>query len=477
MAEKKQSEKTVAEEPKAEAKKEPKLNGLLKMVKNLEAQLRQEMKYRKEHTANWKRFAKTHFGSESDGTCGRGSIQMLVFAFAFVLLTSLAAFGLNILTWYDGDSVYGTIHFRAGGGVCTMTVDKVVCDNLIVSEDISVQDVILNDLTVAGLATVAETLGVTGVATFTATPVCLNGLTVGTNATVGGTLGVTGVATFTATPVCLDGLTVGTNATVGGTLVVTGNLTAGNLSTTTDSVTGNFYIATNLTVTGTVASVGVLTCTAESVHNGGLDTKYVTVDAEAGVDVKSAGGLALGTNIATSVIIAKTAVNTDILGTLSVDEVATFDAESVHSLGIDAMYITVDPTDIGLDAKTAGTLAIGTNIANAIDIGKTTEITTIKGLLNVDEVASFDVSPTVLTRYALLSKDGTTQYTTEHGTCTNSEEITFTTVFSAVPQIFLTYQEDAGADTLAEASSVDATNFTCIAVNSKSVAWMAIGAK
>jgi len=58
---------------------------------------------------------------------------------------------------------------------------------------------------------------------------------------------------------------------------------------------------------------------------------------------------------------------------------------------IDATAITVD-AGAGIDVKSAGTLDIGVLTADAVDIGKTTEITTIKGLLNVDEAATFDIT-------------------------------------------------------------------------------------
>lgn len=126
---------------------------------------------------------------------------------------------------------------------------------------------VVNNATIRTNATIGGTLAVTGVATLVSTPVLRNGLTVQTNATIGGTLTVTGVTTLVSTPVLQNGLTVQTNATVGGTLSVT----------------------------------GVASFTAESVHNGGVDADYITTDAGLGIDAKTAGKLAVGTNTATSI--------------------------------------------------------------------------------------------------------------------------------------------------------------------------------
>lgn len=66
----------------------------------------------------------------------------------------------------------------------------------------------------------------------------------------------------------------------------------------TDAVGDN-----NLKVDGTFTQVGVATFTAESVHNGGIDANYITVDAAAGIDTKTAGELKIGAATATSVTI------------------------------------------------------------------------------------------------------------------------------------------------------------------------------
>ena len=99
-------------------------------------------------------------------------------------------------------------------------------------------------------------------------------------------------------------LTVSGAGTVGGALDVTGAATVGD----------------------TLAVTGVATFTAEAVFNLGLDADFITVDAGAGIDNKTAGALMVGASTATSVEIADTGVATDIQGTLSVDQAAVFDS-------------------------------------------------------------------------------------------------------------------------------------------------------
>jgi len=83
----------------------------------------------------------------------------------------------------------------------------------------------------------------------------------------------------------------------------------------------------------------------------------------------------------------------------------------------------------------------------------------------------------IQTRKTVLGPDNTDILVVESGTCTNGETVAFTTAFGATPQVFVTYQEDAGADTVCEAASVTTTNFACQAAVAKSCAWLAIGQK
>lgn len=133
----------------------------------------------------------------------------------------------------------------------------------------------------------------------------------------------------------------------------------GAASVTTLSASG----AANLQ--STLAVAGVATFTAESVHNGGIDTDYVTVDAAAGIDTKTAGTLKVGESTATKVEIADTAVSTDVEGPL----VAKEDIQSDE-----------------LDAETATTLLIGKATATAVTIGASDITTAIAGPLTAPRV-------------------------------------------------------------------------------------------
>jgi hypothetical protein len=248
--------------------------------------------------------------------------------------------------------------------------------------------------------------------------------TITSNATVGGTLAVTGVATFTAESVHdggidADGITVdagdGIDVKSAGTLLV-GDTTATKVEIsvagvetevqgTLDVIQAADFDAA-ITAGSTLAVTGVATFTAESVHNAGIDSDYITVDAGEGIDTKTAGTLEIGVLTANQINVGITAVETDILGTLNVTEAASFDAavvadttlgvtgvatfteESVHNLGIDSDYITVD-AGAGIDTKTAGTLLVGAATANKIEVGLTAVETEIQGTLDCVEGVTF----------------------------------------------------------------------------------------
>lgn len=92
------------------------------------------------------------------------------------------------------------------------------------------------------------------------------------------------------------------------------------------------------------------------------------------------------------------------------------------------------------------------------------------------KVTSDDIESS--SRNVVISKDATTIYAIESGTCTNGQTVTFTTAFSSgTPVVILTYQEDAGVDTVCEATSITTTNFACQAAVAKDVGWMAMGVK
>ena len=135
--------------------------------------------------------------------------------------------------------------------------------------------------------------------------------------------------------------------------------------------TGDATLTGDLTITGdglNAAGDLLITPAGGQVHiNGGLDV--------GGTSAVADNSIAVG-------------------GTAAIVGVATFTAESVHNLGIDADYITVDEDGAGIDTKAAGTLAVGALTADKIEIGLTTIETEIQGTLQVVEAAQFDAVAT-----------------------------------------------------------------------------------
>lgn len=80
-------------------------------------------------------------------------------------------------------------------------------------------------------------------------------------------------------------------------------------------------------------------------------------------------------------------------------------------------------------------------------------------------------------KYAAVGSDATTGLMIQTGTCTNGQTVTFSPVFGGTPIVVGNYTVDAGADTVIEFTSTDATNTTCAAAAAKVINWVAIGAR
>jgi len=134
--------------------------------------------------------------------------------------------------------------------------------------------------------------GLTGTHTnYNCAAATIGAATIQTNATVGGTLGVTGVATFTATPVCSGNLKV-TGAITSATAAVTGaaavgtTLSVGTTATAADLVATNSVDTQSLVVdvsaaVGTTLSVGTTATAADLVATNSIDTQSLVVDTTA----------------------------------------------------------------------------------------------------------------------------------------------------------------------------------------------------
>lgn len=260
---------------------------------------------------------------------------------------------------------------------------------MLFQSDITTEDTLATKITVtsAGAVTLNSTLAVTGVATLTAIPVLNGGLDVNEDVDIDfdatdeefaiessapGSI-VSRVYANSANPstTTLLSLDFSANSDADGTYLTCRDNSAGD---TVFSVgeDGNTVVAGTLAVTGASTLTGVATFTAESIHDLGIDADYITVDAAAGIDTKSAGALLVGAATATSIEIGDTAVTTDIQGPLTV----------------------LGSTGAGIDAAGATALFIGEATATSVSIGASDIDTTILGPLNVLEATGKGIDTT-----------------------------------------------------------------------------------
>jgi len=113
-------------------------------------------------------------------------------------------------------------------------------------------------------------------------------------------------------------------------LTIVGDLTASNITTTTEAVAGHFGVTSNFTVGGTATITGALAAAA-------ADVDSVTTDAGAGLDTQAAGTLLLGAVTADKVEIADAGVDTevqgdfDVLGNVTITSNTTFTGFSIDT--------------------------------------------------------------------------------------------------------------------------------------------------
>ncbi|MBT5345996.1 hypothetical protein HOK96_03045, partial [bacterium] len=277
--------------------------------------------------------------------------------------------------------------------------------------------------------------------TLTVSTLSPTNITVTDNATVGGTLGVTGIATFTAQSVHTGGLQSGGNVVsdtdstdnLGTSSVRWANVytdsigdsgqtldvgattmsfdaastidTSGNNALAVNTGTANLNITAgtvavtgNETVSGTLGVTGVGTFTAQSVHSAGLQSggnvvsdtdstddigttsiRWANVYTDSIGDTGQALTVTAGANNVnvTAGTVAVTG-NETVSGTLGVTGVGTFTAQSVHSAGLQSGGNVVSDTDSTDNLGTAAvrwanvyTDSIGDS-AQTLDVGATT---------------------------------------------------------------------------------------------------------
>lgn len=163
------------------------------------------------------------------------------------------------------DTANGTL--KIGGTKITATAVQINSIQTQVATN-ATTDATCSNLTVAGAATIAETLGVTGATTLGSTlnvagaAVITGAVTQVGAATLKSTLNVAGAATITGTVAAVNA------ATVGGTLGVTGNTTLTGTLTTTGAVTqvGAATLKGTLNVAGASTFTGAVTQVATPVY-------------------------------------------------------------------------------------------------------------------------------------------------------------------------------------------------------------------
>ncbi|MHC4616256.1 MAG: hypothetical protein ACYTEQ_00745 [Planctomycetota bacterium] len=117
----------------------------------------------------------------------------------------------------------------------------------------------------------------------------------------------------------------------------------------------------NAKIVGTLDQVGVATFTAESVHNGGIDADYITTDAAAGIDTKTAGTLPVGASTANRVELADAAVITDIEGPVVL-------SEEVNLVGTALNVTNAQPVTVEQGAYVLNGIGQADNFTNTITL-------------------------------------------------------------------------------------------------------------
>ncbi len=247
----------------------------------------------------------------------------------------------------------------------TLSATNVTSSGTIQAEQLTTTD----DLTVSGLATIGETLGVTGVATFTAQSVHNGGMSTGAMVINDGSI------TDTSGAITFGNENLTTTGSVTAESFVTGTLTVDDGSIT-DSDGAISFGDENLTTSGTLAS-GTQTVTGNVTASGTVQAEQLTT-----TDDLTVSGLAT------------------IGETLAVTGVATFTAQSVHNGGLSTGALVMNDGSVtdtsgaisfgNENLSTSGTLGAGATTVTSLSLSEG-NITNV-GDINVDTVSSDDGS-------------------------------------------------------------------------------------
>jgi fibronectin-binding autotransporter adhesin len=293
-------------------------------------------------------------------------------------LTGAAATFDGKLTVTAATGVSVSNNITTGGVVCTGQLVVATTGSLLCAGTANFSKAVTLTNSMSGVsATLSTTLGVTGVATFTAQSVHTAGidagasdidtlvvsgsgtaLSVSANASVTGTLGVTGAATFTAQSVHNGGIDVNAASDITN-LTVSGSGTALTVSNTASLGA--------LSVSGTSSLTGVATLAAGFDSNAASTVSKLTID---GTDT-------------TTLVVNKAA---SIGASLNVTGVATFNSKTTHNGGIIATGIETSDkikayklSDVGLEVKSntelKGETQCGPTISPSPHAGATLNLT------------------------------------------------------------------------------------------------------
>ena len=279
----------------------------------------------------------------------------------------------------------------------TLSATNVTSSGTIQAEQLTTTD----DLTVSGLATVGETLAVTGVATFTAQSLHNGGMSTGAMVINDGTITDTsGAITFgnenltTTGSVTAESFVTGTltvddgsitdsdgaisfgddNLTTSGTLAsgtqtVTGNVTAsGTVQAEQLTTTDDLTVSGLATIGETLGVTGVATFTAQSVHNGGLSTGALVMNDGSITD--TSGAISFGNeNLSTSGTLGA--------GATTVTSLTVTDGNITNIGDLNTDSISVDDASVGLDivfggVTTKNTITLTDNLADALNVTEST---------------------------------------------------------------------------------------------------------
>lgn len=196
-----------------------------------------------------------------------------------------------------------------------------------------------------------------------------------------------------------------------------------------------------------------------------VDTMHLPRTAGSFTTISASGAVTFDTTLGVG-----GAVNVD--GALSVDGAAVIGGATTASGNV-----TVAGAAIITGGTTCSTLKATSTASIDGLITAATGLTATTGRVTAADAHLTDAS--VASRKVLLTKDDTSQYVIEFGTCTNGQVVAYTTAFGATPDVFLGYLEVPDALTTNKAAVQDnpRTNFAAQGEEAVNMGWFGVGLK